>query len=144
MYWSKVLFHLRQGNGNRNRETTMSSVLGRRRWLRLLERKVWRLHAHQKAPRTTVGNWRIKRWQEIQYLGWTCAVFGQTVYHDVEVRMQRKWARSIEAVDETLLQFRDAACDELARATNVSVVEAKLSRWRTTWSEPRLLRLHQK
>ena len=29
-----------------------------------------------------------------------------------------------EAVDGTLLQFRDAACDELARATNVSVVEA--------------------
>ena len=30
----------------------------------------------------------------------------------------------METVDGTLLQFRDAACDELARATNVSVVEA--------------------
>ena len=51
-------------------------------------------------------------------------MFGQTVYHDVEVRMQRKWARSMEAADGTVLQFRDAACAELARATNVSVVEA--------------------
>ena len=30
----------------------------------------------------------------------------------------------MKAVDGTLLQFKDAACDELARATNVSVVEA--------------------
>ena len=51
-------------------------------------------------------------------------MFGQTVYYDVEVRMQRKWARSMEAVDGTLLQFGDPACDELARATNVPVVEA--------------------
>ena len=39
-------------------------------------------------------------------------------------RMQRKWASSMEAVDGALLQFRYAACDELARATNVFVVEA--------------------
>ena len=47
----------------------------------------------------------------------------KTVYHYVEDRMQRKWARSMEAADGTLLLLRDAACDELARATNVSVVE---------------------
>ena len=30
----------------------------------------------------------------------------------------------MEAVDATLLQFKDAACDHFPRATNVSVVEA--------------------
>ena len=45
--------------------------------------------------------------------GLNLSVFGQTVYYDVEVRMQRN----------ELLQFRDAACDELAGATNVSVGE---------------------
>ena len=43
----------------------MSSVLWGRKWLRLLEQKIWRLHAYQKAARTTVGNWRIKRWREV-------------------------------------------------------------------------------
>ena len=31
----------------------------------------------------------------------------------------------MQAVDDTLLQFRDAACDELAMAINLSAVEAK-------------------
>ena len=58
-----------------------------------------------------------KSWQNLSSV-WT-------LYHDVEVRMQRKWARSMEAVDGTLLHFKDAVCDGLTRATNVFVVEAK-------------------
>ena len=41
----------------------------------------------------------------------------------LESECKGKWGRSMEAVDGTLLQFRDAACDELAGPTNVSVVE---------------------
>ena len=52
-------------------------------------------------------------------------MYGQTVYQDVEVRLQKEWARSVEAIDSTLLQFRDTACDELVGATNVTVAGAK-------------------
>ena len=122
-YWTKLWFQLRHRIGNRGRETTMSSFLRGKRWLGLLEREVWKLYAHQTPARPSVENWHI--WGgEKQFVGRSWAVFGQTIYHDVEVKMQRKWARSMQVDDGRLPKFREAACDELAVATNVCVAEA--------------------
>ena len=53
-----------------------------------------------------------------KYKSRTLALFGQMEQYDVEVGMPNTWAKRMEAFDGTLLQLRDAACDERARATN--------------------------
>ena len=89
----------------------------------LVKREVWRLQAHQIAAKTTVGKSHLQPGQKVHILGRNCVVFGQTIYHDVEVRKQTERAGSMEVVEGTVLQLRDATCDELVRATNVYFVE---------------------
>ena len=47
------------------------------------------------------------------------------VYHNIEVRMQKSLAYTMEENDGKFLLVSDAACDALARITYASAVEAK-------------------